>query len=491
MKRPLLAILLLLLLSVENAYATGPNERGVLLVCPTNLLEATTEWRAFRQSQGWQITTVTPGNSVRASLAIVRQAARSATVPFQAVLLIGDGKGIGPAAAYVRAEVVGRWGPEQDIAADRPYGDFDGDGDSDASVGRIPINDAVALRRYFHRVVLREERTAQWSDCQVQLVAGMGDFSPLVDTAIEQTASLLINRLAPSSLELKLRRTGIHPLTAEEAGLDQPSLAWIYLGHGMRNYLPSCETRLSTQEEEVKSSPDIAVLIACYAGDFTAPGKCVAEQLFLAESGPLAVIAATRISMPYGNTVFGARLLAGLEGDADNVGELLHSATTTSITKKEPKEDRVGALLADVRPLAAMLSGPNADLDAECRDHANMYCLLGDPLLSLRRSEPLLLDSPSRSVAGQTIAIDIQAAYAGKVRCVLTRNGATLLVVESHITRGPATLPMALPPSITPGTYRLTTILVGTNENRMSAAGAELRVVTQRLADKTPNSSMR
>ena len=489
MKRPLLAILLLLLLSVENAYAAGSNERGVLLVCPTHLLEATTEWRAFRQSQGWQITTATPGNSVKDSIAVIRQAVRSAALPIQAVLLIGDGREIGPAAAHVRAEAIGRWGPEQDIATDRPYGDFDGDGDSDASVGRIPINDAATLRRYFHRVVEREERTAQWSDCQVQLVAGVGGFSPLVDSAIEQTASLLINRLAPSSMELTLHRSGNRPLTPKAAGLTCPSLAWVYLGHGMRGYLPSCDLRLLGASKV--PSPHLAVLIACYAGDFTAPGKCVAEQLLLADKGPLAVIAATRISMPYGNTVIGARLLAGLEGDADNVGELLHSAIATSTTKRDGKEDRAGALLAEVRPLAAMLSGPDADLDAECRDHANMYCLLGDPLLSLRRPEPLPLNSPRRAIAGQTIAIDIQPAYTGKVRCVLTRNGAMPLVVESLVTKENATLQLTLPSSAVPGTYRLTTVLVGTKGNRLSAAGAELRVATQRLADRMSESSVR
>lgn len=486
MKCPPLAFFLLFFLWVENAPATtGSNDRGVLLVCPPSLLEATAEWRAFRESQGWEISIVTPGHSTTNSLAIVRQAARLASPSIRVVLLIGDGEAIGSPAIHISAETIGRWGPEKNIATDRPYGDLDGDGDSDASVGRIPINDAIALRHYLQRVVQRERRPAQWSDSTVQLVAGVGGFSPLVDTAIERTAALLINRLTPSTTELTLHRAGNRPLSAEAAGLTQPSLAWVYLGHGMRNYLPSCDTRLPAPEEKTAGTPDLAVLIACYAGDFTAPGKCVAERLLLAKNGPLGVIAATRISMPYGNTVIGARLLAGLGGDADNFGALLRSATDASIgstTKMENKEDQAGALLAEVRPLAAMLSGPDADLDAECRDHANMYCLLGDPLLSLRRPEPLPLKAPDRVIAGQTIAIEIQPAYAGKIRCVLTKNGATPLVVERHVVKGKATLPIALLSSAKPGTYRLTTILVGTNENRLAAGGAELHLSTQRLS---------
>ncbi len=508
----------LLGLAASAHAVASTDDRGVLLVCPPSLLEATTEWRSFRESQGWQIFSVAPKDSASESLAAVRRAARLAVPSIEAVVLIGDGEATGPAAVRVAAEVIGQWGPEQEIATDRPFGDLNGDGVSDAAVGRIPINHAIALRRYFSRVMRRERRPARWTDGQIHFVAGVGGFSPLVDGAIEQTAALLIGRLTPPSMGLTLCRSGTDPLTAKAAGLTRPSLAWVYLGHGTRNYLPSCATRCGVrrwgQEEGASQGPDLAVLLACYAGDFTAPGKCVAEQLLIEENGPLAVIAATRLSMPYGNTVVGARLLAELEGDAkslsrslsgsfqrsgktevpegfgacrNNFGELLRSAADASVgstTKKAMKEGQAGVLLAGVRPLARMLSGPDTDLDAECRDHANLYCLLGDPLVSLRQAEPLQLIAPARIVAGQTVMLKIESKYAGTVRCALARGGASPLVANHRVKKGESAVSLALPRSVVPGVYRLTVSLVGAEENRLASAGAELRVTAAHLSEK-------
>jgi hypothetical protein len=51
------------------------------------------------------------------------------------------------------------------------------------------------------------------------------------------------------------------------------------------------------------------VLIACYTGAIDARDDSLAEELVLDEQGPIAAIAATRVTMPYGNTVLGCELL--------------------------------------------------------------------------------------------------------------------------------------------------------------------------------------
>jgi hypothetical protein len=156
-------------------------------------------------------------------------------------------------------------------------------------------------------------------------------------------------------------------------------------------------------------------------------------------------------------------------------------AAMVSTTKKDGKEDRAGALLANVQPLAAMLSGPDADLDAECRDHTNMYGLLGDPLLSLRRPEPLSLKAPDRVVAGESVTIQIETEYAGIVRCVLTRSGTAPIITAKHVREGASKVSITLPASVVPGVYRLTASLVGRKNNRLAAAGAELHIVTPHI----------
>jgi len=125
---------------------------------------------------------------------------------------------------------------------------------------------------------------------------------------------------------------------------------------------------------------DVAVLLACYAGDYQAAGECVAERLLAHPGGPLAVIAATRVSMPYGNTRLGGELLAAMgRRPGASIGGLVAEARRASVAPTaDPRLEGLDAI-------ARLLGAAEADLPIERREHAAMYCLLGDPLARVVR----------------------------------------------------------------------------------------------------------
>jgi hypothetical protein len=177
--------------------------------------------------------------------------------------------------------------------------------------------------------------------------------------------------------------------------LDGGGLAWIYVGHGLPTELVYAATAtgfkslLSTRDvPQLHCGPHnpLAVLVACYTGAMDAPHGCLGEELLLAEEGPVAVIAATRVTMPYGNTIMGCELLRACFQDRPvAVGDVLRLAQRRVLapsSKEQPNKDQLRATLDG---MAEVLSPPPVDLAAERREHVLMYQLIGDPLLRLRR----------------------------------------------------------------------------------------------------------
>jgi hypothetical protein len=105
----------------------------------------------------------------------------------------------------------------------------------------------------------------------------------------------------------------------------------------------------------------------------------------------VAVIGATRVSMPYGNAVVVSRLLTLCDA-SPTMGEWLAAARSAAIDVADdsaPPDD----FLRAIRGVALGMSPDGAPLAGEVRDHAAMYVLLGDPLQRLR---PI----PSRVASG-------------------------------------------------------------------------------------------
>ena len=397
-----------------------PVAPDTLVVCPAEFRAALAPWESYRRSQGHELAVIEPPDSADRLRTQIRDVAHGGRLKF--VVLIGDvpnsdaraehspnasltGRGnlaITVPTGYVEAKVNTRWGSEHSIATDQAYADVDGDQVPDVAVGRIPADTPAELAAVV-RKVLRYEQQADHGPWRrrVNVVAGVGGFGPLADTLIEAAGRRVIESTVPASFDVEQTSAspaGPHcPPPGQFTGqvcrqLSEGSLAWIYLGHGSPTELDAVDT--PTGPRPILSVADVpqircgansplAVLIACYTGAFDASTDCLAESLLLDEQGPVAVIAATRVTMPYGNTVLGCELLRACFGDRPaTLGELWTLAQRRTLA--DAPHD---SLRPTLDALAEALSPPPADLAAERREHVLMYHLLGDPLLRLNYPE--------------------------------------------------------------------------------------------------------
>jgi Peptidase family C25 len=381
-----------------------------LVVCPAEFQPALAPWSAYRRAQGHQILIVEPPPEPAELTATIRRVAQTGRLKF--VLLVGDvphsrnespaGPPLGVPTNYAAAKINTRWGSEPTIATDTLYADTDGDDTPDIALGRIPADSKEELAAALGKV-LRYER-AESGDWQRRLnvVVGAGGFGAVTDAIVEAAGRRVIQQSVPADYDL--RHVRHHELRSAAATpgqlsalmrrqLSENSLAWIYLGHGLPTELD--RIRASHGHESILSIHDVtrlrcgaqsplAVLVACYTGAFDAEEDCLAEELSLAADGPVAVIAATRVTMPYGNTVLGYELLQScFSRRASCLGDIMLLAQCRARQKRadDPLRNSLDAMCIG-------LCAAPGELAAERQEHVLMYHLLGDPLLRLRTIEP-------------------------------------------------------------------------------------------------------
>ncbi len=407
---------LLLLLILANAIlANAAFGQTAVVVCPPAFDESIDRWWQHRTAAGWKLIRVRPnqpGKSLRESIGF------SADDSIDAVVLIGVPPPISGRAdpqtqtptRYVQTPTLRRFGSPPSAASDAPFGDTDGDGISDAAVGRLPATDPVQLAAYLDRLIESETHPAPgpWQT-QLQLTAGIGGFGPVADAAIEEVTRSILTDALPARIEPLIAYAAAgHPMcppgpfaAAVQNRYADGCGVWVYAGHGNVDQLSVHGRRdepifeqLSAQElsgrTDLVAYPllsqtaaadwptpahrPLALLLACYAGAIDAPGGCVATSFWQSAAGPNAVIASTRMTMPYGNArVALAMLHAYYESDAATLGEVFQTAMRSAAA---PAATPTGQTIDLV---AGLISPGGGDLPSERAEHARTYVLLGDP----------------------------------------------------------------------------------------------------------------
>jgi hypothetical protein len=341
----------------------------VIVVRPARWQSALERWKEYR-SQEYSIVEIdSPGTSLEQQQAI-RDAALRCTPPATAILLCGDvareidpreppapGKLASPTRGSRKTieiltpgmvlDTTVRLGPmtTPSLCTDATFGDLDGDGCPDIAVGRLPAKSPTELERMLERSILYESAApGPWNDT-VHVTAGVGGFGVIADTAIETVTRRFLTEGIPDHFRLQMTYASCtssycpNPLKLRESYIDrinQGGLFWVYIGHGSvthLDYMQAGNAWLPIGEADdagrfhIRSRPPIAVMLACFTGAYDANVDCFAERLLAQEAGPVAVIAGSRVTMPYGLSQLASEMINGCFRDRiPTLGEVVLQA---------------------------------------------------------------------------------------------------------------------------------------------------------------------
>lgn len=468
--------LILLFLFIGFVFPLFAQERkDVAVVAPPDFFDALAPWIAYRQAQGYTVHLLdslfsegekASTDPIRPAAIRNRLAALAETTPLRAVLLVGDGAPVDGRsdgwrrvvpAPRVPSRVIKEFGGEESIASDSWYADFDGDNIPEIAVGRLPVRTPEELADTIRKIIRYEKETppGDWQR-QIRLIAGVGGFSPIVDSVIDRSVRKMLAETLPGGLDLSLAQANwrspfcpdpeLFRYTAVDQ-MNQGPLFWVYLGHGSHRGLdrlritfplmengerpmpPGVEYGIMEIEDvehvECRTSAPILLFCACYTGAYDAREDSIAERLAVRPRGPIAVVASSRLSMPYGMAVFGVELIQEIFGDerdpseeTPSLGEFILAAKRRMILgeqREQPTPDgqqteipaetsreRVRRMLDE---MAKMFDPSAARLDEQLLDHVNLFNLFGDPLLRIRLPDRLTFNAPEEIAAGETISI--------------------------------------------------------------------------------------
>lgn len=420
------ALTFLLLMScsdyVSAQQGNSPNQkRTAIVVVPAGWESATQNWQAYRKGQGYSIEVVTAQATADATQVVIAEAAKPNRDSDVFVLLAADALPINQQhlleagepyvpTFYLPSQAIVNFGGEPEIATDYPYSDLDSDGIGECAVGRIPANNPKQLAQILDRSIQYEQRSIRGNwQYEMNLVAGVGGFSMLADMAISGFAKAVLMESLPKEFQLFIAQASPHspyfPPAAQFRDavveqLNRNSLLWVYMGHGSIQELDRVQFKdelypiLSGNDvAALKSSrsSSLAFLFACYSGAFDAPMPCLGEMILKNNEGPVAVIGATRVSMPYGMGVLAKEMLhEAFVNHTSTIGEILRNAKEAS-TRVDPNEVIEGdtSLDAMMSSMATSLSPADHNLAQELLEHRWLINLIGDPTLTLPKSQSL------------------------------------------------------------------------------------------------------
>ena len=426
-----------------------------LVVCPRDFQPALAPWLELRRRQGHVCRLLEPRPAAEDLRRDLVTAAKTGTV--RAIVLVGDV----PAAASRQAEsdlrtiptfqeparVNVAWGSESHIASDHRYADFNGDGVADAAIGRLTADTPEELAIIVRKITAYEQSTAfgTWRR-RIHLVAGVGGFGPLADAAIEAATRMLVTQGIPSAYAITMTRASWRspycpdPRDFRDATiqrLNEGSLFWVYMGHGQRQFLEPLHVPgkayeiLSVRDVPrlrcAEGSP-IAVFLACYTGAFDDRVDCLAEEMLRRDGAPVAILAGSRMTMPYGMSVLADSLLhEALVENRATLGEIILHAKRSAVNERNlsGRRQALDAVAALVSPKPALLAEERAE-------HALLMNLIGDPLLRIPRPQGVRVETATRVAAGEPLEVHGRSGVDGTctVELVVRRDRLTFAAPE-------------------------------------------------------------
>jgi hypothetical protein len=441
----------------------------VVVVCPQRFVAAIAPWIDYRRQQGMSVCRIDTAHDAEALRSAICRAADGST---RYVLLVGDAPVFGTPCdvqcqvpmGYVPTKVTAAWGSTPTLSSDLLYGDFDGDQVPDAAVGRLPVDSTEQLERLIARIRAQEasEDFGSWRS-EVQLVGGVGGFGPLADHAIESVTRTIVTSVLPAEARTCVcyaspghlfYPAGDSFTDAVLSRYQRGARFFVYAGHGQVTELdrvpatfdgkPVLDAQSVRRMARPAESAPIAIMLACYTGAMDASEDSIAEEMLLCEGGPIAVLAGSRVTMPYGNTTAAVGLIDGVfHQQLPRLGDAWHCALKQM--HQEVSEDTSSARLM-IDALAKVVSPPGTNLVEERREHMHLYNLIGDPTLQLHQPQEISIKVAPGHDRLTPIKMEIQSPISGALRICLDRplgsvtsgdpNETTATCFEMQVTEG-------------------------------------------------------
>jgi hypothetical protein len=166
------------------------------------------------------------------------------------------------------------------------------------------------------------------------------------------------------------------------------SLMLVYMGHGSYDRLDNMhvgKTRypILLGEDVTKFNIEdgklpVMLIVACQTGYMDHPQGSLCERVCFQEKAPVAIIASSRDSHPYSNTLLQKALVGEItEHRRATLGEAFLRAKRELILAEDPAR-------AELETLASLVIPKKANREALNQSHVSLYNLTGDPGLQLR-----------------------------------------------------------------------------------------------------------
>ncbi len=395
----------------------------ILVIAPKELQPAIGAWRKHREAQGHKVLVRAP--SVDA--AGLKKLVGGAGADLRFVLLLGDARAI--ACGYRAGVAIKPYERDPRIANDNWLADRDGDGVPDLAIGRIPADNVAEARTMLGRVVAYENNTdfGPWRR-RVNIVAGVGGFGFFQDAAIEMVTTKFLKDLVAPSYDLHVTfgnptspfcppPASIRDVTLER--FNEGALIVAYIGHGSRGRLDRVRYkgkryRIMTEDDayelKARHGAPIAYFCACSTGHFDGAPDSLAEVVLKQPQGPVAILAASRVSMPYANGILSKEIMEAMFQDrVSTIGEVLQRAKVR-LAKPKP-QDRTRQYME----LMAFAYKPSAkDRKIEREENLWLFNLLGDPAMRLPHPKRAKITASKRTTIGLPLTLTIESPIAGE-----------------------------------------------------------------------------
>ncbi|MEM6689961.1 MAG: C25 family cysteine peptidase [Planctomycetota bacterium] len=441
---------------------------SIWVVCGDELRPGLDRWVEKRQEQGYDVDFVSPNATAIGTLRAMIDRSRQ---PPEYVLLVGDAPKIGNQADikrqvptfYQPTMETARFGNTPTFPTDLPYSDLGsntrpdakrGDGIPDLAVGRIPAHGVEELSKFVGKLLAHEESDPNEEGFnRIRLVGGLGGFGFVTDRAIETVTRSIVTSRLPKYVRTDIRFASPGHAFYPAGSFREAVLAdyassprfWIYAGHGFIDSLDRVPNNESGQTildnascSQLRLEGDrrpIAVMLACFTAAVDAPQPSIAESMMMLESGPVAVIAAGRMTMPYGNTRLAIELIESVfqqDSEAqrhETMGDAWLKSCRQTITRTESD-----GLVAVVDSLAGVLTPGNGNQQVERVEHASMYQLLGDPTMRLRHRTTMNIEA-DRSEDRRWILLNYRSPIDGMMTVHVERSLSSLAGMEQGTPR--------------------------------------------------------